>query len=314
MHFQTIYSTVRATRGIKKPEETTNRGGFVAFVNKLFGNLPWYEYVWYAVFVVAGILCLSLFKFSAILLVSVISLYVYMIASNLQARGSIIGLYFSIASTGIYVAVCIVTRVWGEVISNVLIYLPLTIIALVKWNKLATTESQNELKVTKFGLSDWWFTIGFVGTFSIASGIFLDKVMGQSYATINAFSIYISLAGDFARNNGKREAWLLYMISNILAVVLWVLVSVGQDWSTIPYIVSSFAGLFNSIIGMIEWQKLLQKNHKTTGDYLAKANRKKVNSIIRLRRQMQNLKWVASTDENWKNRYKNYKKVRPRHK
>ena len=314
MHFQTIYSTVRATRGIKTTSETTKTGGFVAFCKKIFGNLPWYEYVWYAVFLVAGVLCLSLFKFSPILLSAVISLYVYMIASNLQARGVKIGLYFSLASSGIYVAVCILTHVWGEVLANCLIYIPLTVIALVKWNKLSSEETQNELKVTKYGIEEWWFTIGFVGTGAISLGLFLDKVLGQSYALINAFSIFISLSGDFARNNGKREAWLLYVISNIIAVVLWIFVSSGDGWGTIPYIISSFAGLFNSVIGIVEWQKLLGKNHETTGEYLAYKERKKIERIIRLRRQMRNLSWSAKTDENWQERYKNYKKVKPRHK
>jgi len=314
MHFQTIYSTVRATRGIKTPEETTSRkGGFVALIKKIFGNLPWFEYVWYAVFVVAGILCLSLFKFSPILLVSVISLYVYMIASNLQARGNIIGLYFALISSGIYVTVCFFTRVWGEVIANCLIYIPLSVIALVKWEKLSSSETQNELKVTKFGVEEWWFTIGFIGTGAIALGLFLDKVLGQSFALINSFSIFISLAGDFARNNGKREAWLLYNISNVLAVVLWVLVSIGDSWETVPYIISAFAGLFNSIIGMIEWQKLLQKNHATSGTYLASKERVKINNVIRLRRQMQKFKWTKSSDEGWIKRQSNYKNVRPKH-
>ena len=301
MHFQTIYSTVRATRGIQSPKETTNKGGFVAFVKKVFGNLPWYEYVWYGVFVVAGILCLTLFPYSPLLLVSVISLYVYMVASNLEARGMKAGLYVSLLSTGIYVAVCIITHVWGEVISNLLIYVPLCIIAIFKWNRLQSDDGRNELKVSSFGLIDWWFNIAFIGAGTIGLGLFLQKVMDQSYAYINALLIFFSLAGTFARNNGKREVWLFYILSDVLSVVLWVLISKEDGWDTIPYIVSSVSSLFNSIIGIIEWRKLRLKNHETVGNYLA-VKRKRVTNIIKLRRQFQNLHWTLVSDENWKKR------------
>ena len=303
MHFTTIYSTVRATRGITTTKEATPKGGFAAFAKKLFGNLPWYEYVWYGVFILAGILCLSLFPFTPTLLVSVISLYIYMVACNLEARGMRAGLYISLLSMAIYVAVCIITHVWGEVISNLLVYIPLTVIAIFKWGRLQSEDGQSELKVSSFGIVDWWFTLSFIGAGTIALGLFLQKVMGQNYAYINSLMIMFSLAFTFARNNGKMEVWAFSLISDALCVVLWVLVSKEDGWSTIPYIISSVSSLFNSIIGIIEWRKLLKKNKAPIGNYLA-VKRVKITNIIKLRRKLQNMHWTLSSDEGWKKRIK----------
>lgn len=309
----TIYSTARSTRGVRA-QEATSQSGFVAFIKKAFGDLPWYEYLWYCIFIVVGILCLALLKFTPTLLITVLSLYVYMVASNLTARGKLGGLIVATFSSTVYVVVCFFTRVWGEVIANILIYIPLNIYAIFKWKSLKSQNDnhENTLAVTKMSFNDWWFYLSFIGVGGLGLGLFLQEVMHQNWAILNAFSIFISLGGDFARNNGKREVWWFYLVSNILFFTMWVLVSSGDGWDTIPYSISAVASIFNSIIGMIEWQKLLQKNQLTTGYYLSH-NRPKINSIVRLRRQMQHFVWKSECDANWQNRHQNYQTIKPTH-
>ena len=311
----TIYSTMNATRGIVRPNEATRKdSGFLRILKKVFGDLDWYGYVWYTTFFLAGAACFVVFKFNWILLATVLSLYVYLFASNLTARGLVAGLYVGIVSSLAYTVMCVITGVWGEVIANCALYIPLSVLAVFKWKNLKSANDNHEktLAVTSIGLSEWWFYLSFMLAGTIGLGLFLSKVLHQGTAYVNAATIFLYIAGAFARNNGKREVWLFYIVGDITGIVLWLLVAMQGDWSTFPFCLSSISSFFNSIIGMIEWTRLYKKNQETRGIYLA-TQRRKVTKVIKVKRKFRNLSWTLATDECWQKRNKDFSKIFPHH-
>ena len=301
---KTIYVQLNPTKGVKTPKEATAISGRFWLIKKLFHVLSWYELIWYAVFIISGVLCLTLIPFSFTLLTTVLSLFIYMFALNFIARGKLIGLFISIFSSLIYITICILTDVWGEVITNVLIYIPMDIWAIYNWRKLKSDDAdpkKQTLAVTRSCISDWWFYLSFSLLGTIGLGLFLRDVLHQTHAFLNSSSIFFALSGTFLRNNGKIESWYFNLISDGLMVALWIYVSFDIGFSTIPYALSSLCSMFSSGIGLIVWEKLYKRNLSTTGEYLAKS-RKKINNIIVLKRQMQNLKWKSASDENWHER------------
>lgn len=300
-----IFATARATRGIKRPNEANQVGGFVGFIKKVFGDLSWYEYLWYAMFFSAGALCFAFLEFELMLLFTVISFYIYLVADNLTARGLTIGLFVSILSGSVYTTLCVFNGVWGEVIANICIYIPLDVWAIFKWRNLKSENDNHEktLAVTKMSFTEWWFYLSFWGVGTIALGMFLTTVLNQSTGYLNAACIFVYLAGQLSRNQGKREMWFFYFAGDIISIVMWIQIVTDDGWNTFPFFISTISSLSNSVIGFIKWQQLLSKNQKTTGHYLAH-QRKRIVKIIRLRHRFKNLVWKKETDEHWQLRHK----------
>lgn len=261
-----------------------------------------FEFFWYPIFVVLGVLCLILIPIfttmttaSAFLLVmSVLTLWMSMTGNNFVAKGYRIGLIITSIELAIYTVLCVYQKVWGEVIMNALVYIPLEILSFFRWKKMSQENggnAKNDSVEKMQGTIMLWYALMLIG-FTGAIWVFLNYALKQSFAIFNAISIAGCVVGDFARNKRYYETWFLYMICNIGGILLWACqVFLSGDTITLailPAMITSIATLTNNFNGLYIWGKLYDYSHKNGGVILneRKVDIKKVAKLKRTFRKM----------------------------
>ncbi len=304
-----IVGTSRATRGAYYDNmylnEEKGRAGIVMAISKA----SWFERLWYPIFFLAGIFCLIFIRpFNFELCFAVLSLWLYMFANNLLAKGKLLGLVLSIISASLYVVVSFFAKVYGEVIINVLLYIPLDVIALCTFKK-NRDKTTNEIEVKSLEPTTWFITFGLTILGGALIYLLLYFLPGQQYPFLNMLSIVMFLAALFLRNARFKEFWWFNFVGNVVSIVMWVLVSTtkAELLYSLPMALSSLAALLNNIYGIIMWQKIYKAEMVNGGIYVKR--NVKINSVVKLRRQYtEALKWNAEVEEKRKIRLEKLKK------
>ncbi len=252
-----------------------------------------FEFFWYPTFFVLGLLCLILVPIFTemktidilLLVTSVMNLWLCMTANNLVAKGIRFGLILSTVSMLVYVAIAIYQKVWGEVLINVLLYIPLGIIGYINWGKNAedgtadTVNKMNGVELLKYVS----LALGIIGSV----WALLRFGLKQQFALFNAVSISGCIVGDLARNKRFFETWFFYMMCNIGGIALWgcqIFTSgAGLSLALLPTMISFMATLSNNFNGIYIWNILYKNKHKNGGVFLAKRN-VDIKKIVKLKR------------------------------
>lgn len=288
-----------ATRGsnyadVKFDEQMRHK---VALMNKI-SNISLFEKIWYAFFVLAGVLCLIFIKpFDFELVFAVISLYLYMISNNMTANGNKVGMIVIIVSSLLYSINCFFYKIYGEIIINVLVYIPIYIFSFVSFNKNTNKENSKAefLEVKK--MSFWLLLACVFGLLLLSAGLyFILNLIQSAYPLVNAISIVAFLIGMIVRIFRYIEFWWFDLIGNIFSVLLWVLASTA-DASSIPFVLSTISSVLNGIYGFIIWRKLYRKSRASKGVILA-MREIKISKIIKVRRRYKTLLFKENLNSN----------------
>ena len=273
-----------SNRNVRMGErERSLRRSQLILAAKRFG---WFELIWYPVFILGGLLSLILIPFSFELLFSVLNLFTYMLANNLVARGKRVGLLISTVAMMVYSYVSFINQVWGEVIINVLMYIPLEIMGFIRWKKDNEKQSQSMDIVKKAN------PLGLVGILTALCALtaaiwaILHFGLKQNFAIFNALSIAACILGGQTRNHKYIETWLLYIIANLGSITLWCCTAFigdgsGASLAVLPIILSYSSTLTNDFNGWIIWEILYKKCNKKESILLAKrqVNLSKISTI-----------------------------------
>ena len=259
-----------------------------------------FEVVWYPVFLIAGLLCLILIPLLTemvladilLLCFSVLSLWLSMAANNLVAKGFRIGLLLSVIGMALYVVVCLFQKVWGEILINVLMYIPLEIVGYINWAKSSSDGGKlDEIKVmsAKTRILYILLLLGITfGGFAVLKLPFIN----QQFAIFNALSIAGCVVGDLARNKRYLEVWPFFMVCNIGGIILWLCQifagGSGVTLAILPTALSFCATLSNNFNGLNIWYTLYKNANKNGGVILAK-RQVDIKKIIKLKRVYKNM-------------------------
>lgn len=298
-----VYGTSSATRGASygnmslgsTENQTSKRNEIIMALKKT----SLFEKIWYPTFIVLAILCLALIRpITFELCFAVISLILYMVANNLLAKGKFVGLIISIISATLYVVVSFFAKVYGEVIINIALYIPLDIVALITFKKNIDQKS-GELEVKSLSAVGWFTFIGLSILLTGVVYILLTFIPGQIYPFLNATSIVFFLVALILRNMRLREFWWFNLVGNFITIVLWLLVATSSAdlLFSLPFTLSSLAAFCNNIYGIWMWKKIY-RNAKVNGSIYIKTNKVKVKNIIKVRRRyQQSLKWNLEVEQ-----------------
>ena len=144
-----IKATVATNVGINNTDRIVKMYGASANRVELLTRLRKYSkftIVWYITFFLLGLVCLAISPKSWFF---VLDLYVVMINIDLVARGKLVGMYIGIFECFLYSFNAIQSGLWGEVIKNLAICVPLNIVTIVNW-----TRSLRKQKYERFSSKD----------------------------------------------------------------------------------------------------------------------------------------------------------------
>ena len=177
-----------------------------------------------------------------------------MICVVLAAKGKISNYLFGIVNCVFYAYVAYGWQLYGEVMLNMIYFLPMQFVGLYLWNK-KENKSADGIKV-KF-LSNKNRLIGLFGSIVCIIGykIFLEKI-GGNLTWVDSTSTVLSVIAMILMAKLYMEQWVLWIVVDIVSVIMWFIVIFDQGSNDIGVLIMWIAFLINAGYGFFNWIKI----------------------------------------------------------
>lgn len=261
---------------------------------------------WFAIFIVLGIVCLFLDPSGWF---NVFDLYFLMVNIYLVSRGKLIGIYVGVLECFVYAFICYKTQLYGEVIKDLCVLVPLNIYSIIKWTKsikqekrekYVTHEDTEDIVIKKLSTKQKILSMVSLFILSIGSYFLLKYAFNQSNALIlSAIALAVSIISKILTAGRFMDSYAGYIASDIICLFMWLqsLLQTGLQLSQVTMIVYYLACITNDTYAYGLWKNMYRKVVVNGGVLLA-LRKVKINKIIKLRRQYQGLKWNKDVDTN----------------
>lgn len=179
----------------------------------------------------------------------------------LCAKGKVSNYTFGTVYVVAYAYVAYQNKFYGEVMMNLLYYVPMNVIGFILWTKARKSASNTESKEveTRSMTTKGKMITAVVVVAAIYTYYLLLNYMGGSLALIDSCTTIIAIIAMYFQVARYTESWIMWIISNLVSIVLWAVAMITQGSSNITMLLMWTAYLVNSIYGYINWKKLEKK-------------------------------------------------------
>ena len=170
----------------------------------------------------------------------------------LTGKGKLSSFWIGTVNTIMYAIVAWEARYWGEVMLNLIYYVPMNFVGIYMWSKNMNEQTD---EVTKKRLSPKGsivaYSIVIVGTF--AYGMIL-KMMNGTLPFIDSMSTVFSIFAQILCVKRCMEQWVLWIIVDVVTVIMWVY-AFANGTGDMATVLMWTIYLFNAIFMLIKWLK-----------------------------------------------------------
>ena len=150
-----------------------------------------------------------------------------------------------------YIIIAFINKYYGEVMLNVLYYLPSQFIGYYLWNKHENKETL-DVEGKKLNLKKTILLLLVTTILIIIYKLILDLLNGNN-TILDSASTIISIVANSLMLLRYREQWLLWIIIDMITVIMWFLV---KDFVMVTM---WFVYLVNAFYGYINWTKMARR-------------------------------------------------------
>lgn len=170
----------------------------------------------------------------------------------LTGKGKLSSFWFGTINTILYAIVAWRARYWGEVMLNLIYYVPMNFVGMYMWSKNMNKET-DEVKKKRLTLKGSIIAYLCVAVGTIAYG-FVLKFMNGTLPFIDAMSTVFSIFAQILCVKRYMEQWVLWVVVDIVTVIMWayVLIQGTGDFATL---LMWTIYLINAIIMLVKWNK-----------------------------------------------------------
>lgn len=184
----------------------------------------------------------------------------------LVAKGSIWNYLFGIVNVSMYAYISYKAALYGDAALNALYYVPMQFIGWWQWRKRGAAVSAGEssdggvqVKAQRFNWKQRALLFAGCAVAVVAVG-FVLRHFGDPQPFKDSTTTVLSIVAQALMALAFMEQWILWIITNIVSVVMWVVcVSRGEPHASVMVIMWSFY-LLNSINGLRVWLKLSKRS------------------------------------------------------
>ena len=219
-------------------------------IKKYFEDWSLWEKLW---LIISTLTILSLSIYWKDNIIGVIAAITGIICVVLVAKGRISNYYFGIVNVIAYAYVAYHWAYYGEVMLNILYFLPMQFYGIWFWRKHRKRKNKDQVRV-KFMTNKqrvMWALIS--GVSIIGYGVIL-KIISGKLPFVDATSTVLSVIAMILMARLYMEQWVLWIIVDVVSIIMWfvVLLEGGND---IAIFIMWTAYLINAIYGFINWIK-----------------------------------------------------------
>lgn len=184
----------------------------------------------------------------------------------LCAKGRVSNYVFGMVYVTAYAYVAFQNKLYGEVMMNLLYYVPMNVIGFITWTKLAKKKAESaqtgdvskDVETRHMSSKQRWLTF-VIAVVVILAYWQLLKFMGGNLALIDSCSTIVSIIAMYLQVMRYTESWIMWIFTNLISIVLWLTAMLTQDSNNITMLLMWSAYLVNSTYGYINWKKLEAK-------------------------------------------------------
>ncbi|MGM9531837.1 nicotinamide riboside transporter PnuC [Intestinibacter sp.] len=170
----------------------------------------------------------------------------------LTGKGKLSSFWFGTINTVLYAIVAWKARYWGEVMLNLIYYVPMNFVGMYMWSKNINEETE---EVIKKRLS---FKGSIIAYFCVAAGTvgygFILRLIDGTLPFIDAMSTVFSIFAQILCVKRYMEQWVLWVIVDVVTVIMWVYAFINGTGDMATVLMWSVY-LVNAIIMLVKWNK-----------------------------------------------------------
>lgn len=220
------------------------------WMNKVWGGWNRFEIGWLALFTSIAVVLTVLMKDSVFGFTVFITGVLCVV---LAAKGNLMSYVFGMYNTLGYAYVAYANGLFGEVMLNLLFFVPMNVIGFYMWKK--NTQESGKLTMRKMGLQGLLSVAAICIMGSAVMGFGLSFIPGQNSPYIDAMTTVLSIVATLLMVRRFKEQWLVYIVLNMFTVLLWVIRMVDGSQEALLMIVMWGAYLVNAVYGYYNWSK-----------------------------------------------------------
>ncbi len=224
-----------------------------AFIkNELSGWRAWE--IWWLLGTCIIICALSIYWKNSLL--GIISATTGIAYTVLNGKGKLSAYIFGVINVVTYAIVSYQSKLYGEVMLNVLYYFPLQFYGFYVWSKNINTET-NEVNKRRMSNKARIILCATTAAATVIYG-FILKALGGALPFTDSLSTVLSVVAMILAIKMYTEQWVLWMIVNAVSVVMWAVVYAdgGNDIATL---MMWAVYLLTAIIMYFKWKNELKK-------------------------------------------------------
>lgn len=180
----------------------------------------------------------------------------------LVAKGSIWNYLFGIVNVSMYAYISYKASLYGDAALNALYYVPMQFIGWWQWRKRGAAVSEAEADGNGVQVNARRFTwkqravLAAGCAAAVIAGGFLLRYLGDPQPFKDSMTTVLSIVAQALMALAFMEQWALWIITNIVSVVMWVICVVRGEAHAAVMVIMWIFYLLNSINGFRVWLKL----------------------------------------------------------
>lgn len=235
-------------------------GRFSQIVKNEFQGWKFWELVW-LLLSCGGVFVSSLFfkdNWTAI-----IGALCGIFASVLTGKGKLSAYVIGGVSRVLYAIVAYKAKLYGEVMLNLLYFVPMEFYGIYSWLKNMDFEIHEVQKKAMSGKKIGVYS-AVILVLTVAYGFFLRK-LGGTLPFVDSFTNVVSIIAMIVTIKCYRETWILWMIVNAVSIILWIYTFMTGTGS-LAILLMWIIYFVNSLIMFIKWTSQIKSNTTEASD------------------------------------------------
>jgi nicotinamide mononucleotide transporter len=170
----------------------------------------------------------------------------------LTGKGKLSSFWIGSINTVLYAIIAWEAKYWGEVMLNLIYYVPMNFVGLYMWSKNMNKETEEVVK-KRLSLKKSIMSYGLVIVGTLGYGLFL-KVLNGTLPFVDSMSTVFSVFAQFLCVKRYMEQWVLWVIVDVVTVIMWIYAFVNGTGDMATVLMWSIY-LINAIFMLIKWKK-----------------------------------------------------------
>ncbi len=218
-------------------------------MKKALANFKSWEICW-MILANAIILGVSIYLGDDIL--SIIASLTGVMCVILCGLGKVSNYFWGTINVILYAYVAWKAKYYGDVMLNLLYYLPTNILGWVLWAKNVNKET-NEVYKKRMTLKQDLIVV-IISITGILGYSFVLKQLGGNLPLVDSMSTVLSIIAQILMIKRFAEQWVIWILIDVVSVIMWVVALFGEGQS-IAVLLMWTVYLANAIIMYIKWKK-----------------------------------------------------------